>query len=136
MYYHSIFLVRQCNRMSIDLFFSWFLKFAVFLPIISLLCFGEVHMIQVISACVFRTPCKIDPSINSVLSARKPQKEEDPLWRVQNQRLDSQEKEMVMYCKDKVYAGVEEFSLEEIRAEVYRKKAKKKAEGMLQNRMT
>uniref|UniRef100_A0A8C3B8E4 Mitotic checkpoint serine/threonine-protein kinase BUB1 beta n=1 Tax=Cairina moschata TaxID=8855 RepID=A0A8C3B8E4_CAIMO len=78
------------------------------------------------------TPCKIDPSINSVLSARKPQKEEDPLWRVQNQRLDSQEKEMVMYCKDKVYAGVEEFSLEEIRAEVYRKKAKKKAEEEFQ----
>nr|XP_047920889.1 mitotic checkpoint serine/threonine-protein kinase BUB1 beta [Anser cygnoides]XP_047920890.1 mitotic checkpoint serine/threonine-protein kinase BUB1 beta [Anser cygnoides]XP_047920891.1 mitotic checkpoint serine/threonine-protein kinase BUB1 beta [Anser cygnoides]XP_047920892.1 mitotic checkpoint serine/threonine-protein kinase BUB1 beta [Anser cygnoides]XP_047920893.1 mitotic checkpoint serine/threonine-protein kinase BUB1 beta [Anser cygnoides] len=79
------------------------------------------------------TPCKIEPSINSVLSARKPQKEEDPLRRVQNHHLDNQEKkEMVMYCKDKVYAGVEEFSLEEIRAEVYRKKAKKKAEEELQ----
>jgi len=40
-----------------------------------------------------------------------------------------------MYCKDKVYAGVEEFSLEEIRAAIYRKKAKKKTEGMLQNRV-
>lgn len=123
--------------MSVDLFCSWFLKFAVFLPIISLQRFGEAHIIQVITACVFRTPCKIEPSINSVLSARKPQKEEDPLRRVQNHHPDNQEKkEMVMYCKDKVYAGVEEFSLEEIRAEVYRKKAKKKAEGMLQNGMT
>ncbi|XP_035184521.1 mitotic checkpoint serine/threonine-protein kinase BUB1 beta isoform X2 [Oxyura jamaicensis] len=79
------------------------------------------------------TPCKIEPSINSVLSARKPQKEEDPLRRVQNHHLDTQEKkETVMYCKEKVYAGVEEFSLEEIRAEVYRKKAKKKAEEELQ----
>uniref|UniRef100_A0A672TNQ8 BUB1 mitotic checkpoint serine/threonine kinase B n=1 Tax=Strigops habroptila TaxID=2489341 RepID=A0A672TNQ8_STRHB len=77
------------------------------------------------------TPCKIEPSINRVLSARKPEKEEDPLQRVQNHQQDTQEKkEMMMYCKDKVYAGVEEFSLEEIRAEIYRKKAKKKAEGI------
>ncbi|KFP88080.1 Mitotic checkpoint serine/threonine-protein kinase BUB1 beta, partial [Apaloderma vittatum] len=75
------------------------------------------------------TPCKIEPSINRVLSARKPEKEEDPLQRVQNHQQDTQEKkEVVMYCKDKVYAGVEEFSLEEIRAEIYRKKAKKKSE--------
>ncbi|XP_010013680.1 PREDICTED: mitotic checkpoint serine/threonine-protein kinase BUB1 beta, partial [Nestor notabilis] len=79
------------------------------------------------------TPCKIEPSINGVLSARKPEKEEDPLQRVQNHQQDTQEKkEMVMYCKDKVYAGVEEFSLEEIRAEIYRKKAKKKAEEEMQ----
>uniref|UniRef100_A0A8B9RU29 BUB1 N-terminal domain-containing protein n=1 Tax=Accipiter nisus TaxID=211598 RepID=A0A8B9RU29_9AVES len=77
------------------------------------------------------TPCKIEPSINRVLSARKPEKEEDPLQRVQNYQQDTQEKkEVVMYCKDKVYAGVEEFSLEEIRAEIYRKKAKKKTEGI------
>ncbi|NWX44105.1 BUB1B kinase, partial [Steatornis caripensis] len=76
------------------------------------------------------TPCKIEPSVNHVLSARKPEKEEDPLQRVQNHQQDTQElkKEVVMYCKDKVYAGVEEFSLEEIRAEIYRKKAKKKME--------
>ncbi|KFZ62298.1 Mitotic checkpoint serine/threonine-protein kinase BUB1 beta, partial [Antrostomus carolinensis] len=79
------------------------------------------------------TPCKIEPSINRVLSARKPEKEEDPLQRVQNHQQDAQEnKEMVMYCKDKVYAGVEEFSLEEIRAEIYRKKAKKKTEEEMQ----
>lgn len=86
---------------------------------------------------LFRTPCKIEPSVNHVLSARKPEKEEDPLQRVQNHNQDNQEKkEVVMYCKDKGYAGVEEFSFEEIRAEVYRKKAKQKAEGMLQNGMT
>uniref|UniRef100_A0A8B9G5T0 BUB1 N-terminal domain-containing protein n=1 Tax=Amazona collaria TaxID=241587 RepID=A0A8B9G5T0_9PSIT len=79
------------------------------------------------------TPCKIEPSINRVLSARKPEKEEDPLQRVQNYQQDTQEKkEMIMYCKDKVYAGVEEFSLEEIRAEIYRKKAKKKTEEEMQ----
>ncbi|PKU31175.1 mitotic checkpoint serine threonine-protein kinase bub1 beta [Limosa lapponica baueri] len=80
-----------------------------------------------------RTPCKIEPTINHVLSARKPEKEEDPLQRVQNHQQDTQEKkEMVMYCKEKVYAGVEEFSLEEIRAEIYRKKAKKKTEEEMQ----
>ncbi|XP_064309166.1 mitotic checkpoint serine/threonine-protein kinase BUB1 beta isoform X3 [Phalacrocorax carbo] len=79
------------------------------------------------------TPCKIEPSINRVLSARKPEKEEDLLQRVQNHQQDTQEKkEVVMYCKDKVYAGVEEFSLEEIRAEIYRKKAKKKTEEEMQ----
>ncbi|XP_068004218.1 mitotic checkpoint serine/threonine-protein kinase BUB1 beta [Melanerpes formicivorus] len=79
------------------------------------------------------TPCKIEPSINHVLSARKPEKEEDPLQRVQNQQQDTQEKkEVVMYCKEKVYAGVDEFSFEEIRAEIYRKRAKLKAEEEMQ----
>ncbi|KAJ7344863.1 hypothetical protein JRQ81_000813 [Phrynocephalus forsythii] len=80
------------------------------------------------------TPCKIEPSMNCVLSVRKPGKDEDPLHRVQSHQQDSQEKkEQVMYCKDKVYAGVEEFSLEEIRAEIYRNKAKKKREEELEN---
>uniref|UniRef100_A0A8C3XFM4 Protein kinase domain-containing protein n=1 Tax=Cyanoderma ruficeps TaxID=181631 RepID=A0A8C3XFM4_9PASS len=39
---------------------------------------------------------------------------------------------MVMYCKEKVYAGVDEFSFEEIRAEIYRKKARKKDEDEIQ----
>ncbi|XP_054827529.1 mitotic checkpoint serine/threonine-protein kinase BUB1 beta [Eublepharis macularius] len=79
------------------------------------------------------TPCKIESSLNCVLSARKPGKEDDPLRRVQNHQQDSQEKkEQPMYCKERVYAGVEEFSLEEIRAEIYRKKAKKKREEELQ----
>nr|XP_056707054.1 mitotic checkpoint serine/threonine-protein kinase BUB1 beta [Euleptes europaea] len=79
------------------------------------------------------TPCKIESSINSVLSARKPGKEEDPLHRVQSHQQDDQEKkEQPMYCKERVYAGVEEFSLEEIRAEIYRKKQKNKREEELQ----
>ncbi|NWV35394.1 BUB1B kinase, partial [Grantiella picta] len=80
------------------------------------------------------TPCKIEPSINCVLSTRKHKEQEDPLQRVQDQQQDNQEKtEVVMYCKEKVYAGVDEFSFEEIRAEVYRKKARKKEEGMFQS---
>lgn len=128
------------KRTSFDLC-SLILKPAIFSPVLSLLCFSEACKNQAITArfvlFFLRTPCKIEPSINHVLSARKPEKEEDPLRRVQNHHQDTQEKkEVVMYCKDKVYAGVEEFSFEEIRAEVYRKKAKKKAEGMLQNGMT
>lgn len=69
-----------------------------------------------------------------MLSSRKPEEREDPLQRVQHQQQDAQAKtEMVMYCKEKVYAGVDEFSFEEIRAEIYRKKAKKKEEGKLQS---
>ncbi|XP_042328454.1 LOW QUALITY PROTEIN: mitotic checkpoint serine/threonine-protein kinase BUB1 beta [Sceloporus undulatus] len=79
------------------------------------------------------TPCKVEPSMNCVLSVRKPMKEEDPLHRVQNHQQDGQEKkEQPMYCKEKVYAGVDEFSFEEIRAEIYRKKAKKRREEELQ----
>ncbi|KAM5235446.1 mitotic checkpoint serine/threonine-protein kinase BUB1 beta [Ctenodactylus gundi] len=79
------------------------------------------------------TPCKIEPSISHVLSTRKPGKEEqDPLRRVQSHQQESVEKkEKVMYCKEKVYAGVEEFSFEEIRAEVFRKKLKERREAEL-----
>uniref|UniRef100_H0WYI1 Mitotic checkpoint serine/threonine-protein kinase BUB1 beta n=1 Tax=Otolemur garnettii TaxID=30611 RepID=H0WYI1_OTOGA len=79
------------------------------------------------------TPCKIEPSINHVLSTRKPGKEEgDPLQRVQSHQQASEEKkEKVMYCKEKIYAGVGEFSFEEIRAEVFRKKLKEQREAEL-----
>ncbi|XP_037690248.1 mitotic checkpoint serine/threonine-protein kinase BUB1 beta [Choloepus didactylus] len=79
------------------------------------------------------TPCKIEPSINHILSTRKPGKEEgDPLQRVQNHQQESQEnKEKMMYCKEKIYAGVGEFSFEEIRAEVFRKKLKEQREAEL-----
>ncbi|VTJ62737.1 Hypothetical predicted protein [Marmota monax] len=77
-----------------------------------------------------RTPCKIEPSINHILSTRKPGKEErDLLQRVQSHQQESEEKkERMMYCKEKIYAGVEEFSFEEIRAEVFRKKLKEQRE--------
>ncbi|CAH6788082.1 Bub1b [Phodopus roborovskii] len=79
------------------------------------------------------TPCKIEPSINHVLSTRKPGKEEgDPLQRVQSHQQGSEErKERMMYCKEKIYAGVGEFSFEEIRAEVFRKKLKEQREAEL-----
>ncbi|KAG8514557.1 Mitotic checkpoint serine/threonine-protein kinase BUB1 beta, partial [Galemys pyrenaicus] len=79
------------------------------------------------------TPCKIEPSINRILSTRKPGKEEaDLLQRVQNHQQESEEKkEKMMYCKEKIYAGVGEFSFEEIRAEVFRKKLKEKREAEL-----
>ncbi|XP_036591704.1 mitotic checkpoint serine/threonine-protein kinase BUB1 beta [Trichosurus vulpecula] len=79
------------------------------------------------------TPCKIEPSINHILSTRKPGKEEeDPLQRVQSHQQESQEKkEKMMCCKEKIYAGVGEFSFEEIRAEVFWKKLKEKREAEL-----
>ncbi|KAM9646382.1 mitotic checkpoint serine/threonine-protein kinase BUB1 beta [Trichechus inunguis] len=79
------------------------------------------------------TPCKIEPSINHVLSTRKPRKEEgDPLQRVQSHQQESEGKrEKMMYCKEKIYAGVGEFSFEEIRAEVFRKKLKEQREAEL-----
>ncbi|XP_069806587.1 mitotic checkpoint serine/threonine-protein kinase BUB1 beta isoform X2 [Dendropsophus ebraccatus] len=76
------------------------------------------------------TPCKINPSVSNVLSSRKPGKEEDPLQRLQSHSEGKEE--MVMYCKNKVYAGVAEFSLEEIRAEIYMAKIRKKREEELQ----
>ncbi|KAM4662620.1 mitotic checkpoint serine/threonine-protein kinase BUB1 beta [Discoglossus pictus] len=78
------------------------------------------------------TPCKVNPAITSVLSARKPGKEEDPLQRIQN--VTQGKEERVMYCKNKVYAGVDEFSLEEIRAEMYMAKLRKKREEELKAR--
>nr|XP_008534571.1 PREDICTED: mitotic checkpoint serine/threonine-protein kinase BUB1 beta isoform X2 [Equus przewalskii] len=79
------------------------------------------------------TPCKIEPSINHILSTRKPGKEEgDLLQRVQSHQQESEEKkEKMMYCKEKIYAGVGEFSFEEIRAEVFRKKLKEQREAEL-----
>ncbi|XP_021049014.1 mitotic checkpoint serine/threonine-protein kinase BUB1 beta [Mus pahari] len=78
------------------------------------------------------TPCKIEPSINHVLSTRRPGREEgDPLQRVQSHQQGCEEKGKVMYCKEKIYAGVGEFSFEEIRAEVFRKKLKEQREAEL-----
>ncbi|XP_057577630.1 mitotic checkpoint serine/threonine-protein kinase BUB1 beta isoform X3 [Hippopotamus amphibius kiboko] len=78
------------------------------------------------------TPCKIEPSINHILSTRKPGKEGDLLQRVQSLQQESEEKkEKMMYCKEKIYAGVGEFSFEEIRAEVFRKKLKERREAEL-----
>lgn len=133
---HSNFLVyfSKQEQNVFALLQNQILKLAQLSPVPAFLCYSEVHKAQVITSCFFRTPCKIEPSINRVLSTRKPEEQEDPLQRVQHHQQDAQEKkEMVMYCKEKVYAGVDEFSFEEIRAEIYRKKARKKDEGVFQS---
>ncbi|KAG9336547.1 hypothetical protein JZ751_002894 [Albula glossodonta] len=77
------------------------------------------------------TPCKINPAVNTVLSARKPSKEENPLERLQEQQqqqVAGQTHEQSMYCKELLFSGATEFSFEELRAERYRKKAAQEME--------
>ncbi|XP_052001479.1 mitotic checkpoint serine/threonine-protein kinase BUB1 beta [Xyrauchen texanus] len=76
------------------------------------------------------TPCKINPAVNSVLSARKPCKlEQTPLKMLQErqhmqlqQNEDGKTRERSMYCKELLYSGATEFCFEELRAERYRQK--------------
>ncbi|KAM9842784.1 mitotic checkpoint serine/threonine-protein kinase BUB1 beta [Aulostomus maculatus] len=73
------------------------------------------------------TPCKINPAVNTVLSARKPCRDETPLKKLQEHRqqqkeADSGKQEQSMYCKELLLSGVTEFSFEELRAERYFKK--------------
>ncbi|XP_061072937.1 mitotic checkpoint serine/threonine-protein kinase BUB1 beta [Conger conger] len=69
------------------------------------------------------TPCKINPAVNRVLSARKPSKEENPLERLQEQQqVPGPTREQSMYCKELLLSGATEFCFEELRTERYRKK--------------
>ncbi|XP_029349439.1 mitotic checkpoint serine/threonine-protein kinase BUB1 beta isoform X2 [Echeneis naucrates] len=74
------------------------------------------------------TPCKINPAVNTVLSARKPCREGTPLKRLQEHHLQQKEAELgksqeqSMYCKDLLLSGATEFCFEELRAERYFKK--------------
>ncbi|XP_039518950.1 mitotic checkpoint serine/threonine-protein kinase BUB1 beta [Pimephales promelas] len=75
------------------------------------------------------TPCKINPAVNSVLSARKPCRlEQTPLKMLQERQQlmqtqeDGKSREQSMYCRDLVYSGATEFCFEELRAERYRQK--------------
>ncbi|XP_038150391.1 mitotic checkpoint serine/threonine-protein kinase BUB1 beta [Cyprinodon tularosa] len=79
------------------------------------------------------TPCKINPAVNSVLSVRRPHKEETPLKRLQEQQqLHKEAKagklhEQSMYCKELLLSGATEFCFEELRAEHF---FKKKTQGL------
>ena len=52
--------------------------------------------------------------MNDTFSVKKVSKSEDPMYKIQH--VGGSKTEVPMYCKDKVYSGVEEFSLEELRA--------------------
>lgn len=83
----------------------------------------------------FRTPCKINPAVNMVLSSRKPCREETPLKRIQEHHQQQQEaesgkvQEQSMYCKELLLSGITEFSFEEVRAERYFKRMAQEVRG-------
>ncbi|XP_077395594.1 mitotic checkpoint serine/threonine-protein kinase BUB1 beta [Festucalex cinctus] len=75
------------------------------------------------------TPCKIIPTVNNILSARKPCRDDTPLKRLLEHQHQTKEGESgkelekkSMYCKELLFSGTTEFSLEELRAELYFKK--------------
>lgn len=74
------------------------------------------------------TPCKINPAVNSVLSARKPCRAQETPLKMLQERSQQQEaaegktREQSMYCKELLDSGVTEFCFEELRAERYRQK--------------
>uniref|UniRef100_W5KZ69 BUB1 mitotic checkpoint serine/threonine kinase Bb n=1 Tax=Astyanax mexicanus TaxID=7994 RepID=W5KZ69_ASTMX len=83
------------------------------------------------------TPCKVNPAVNTVLSARKPQREEQtPLKRLQDrqQHMQLQQEDesktgvKSMYCKELLFSGISEFCFEELRAERYRQKCSRRLE--------
>ncbi len=92
----------------------------------TLLSFQCTDLISVIFSC--RTPCKINPAVNSVLSARKPCRPEQTPLKMLQERMqlqtqeDGRKREQSMYCRELLYSGASEFCFEELRAERYRQK--------------
>lgn len=88
------------------------------------------------------TPCKINPTVNTILSARKPRRDDQtPLKmlqeRQQHMHLQQEEEdksgEKSMYCKELLFSGVSEFSFEELHAERFRQKCNQKLEAATSN---
>ncbi|XP_068194421.1 mitotic checkpoint serine/threonine-protein kinase BUB1 beta [Antennarius striatus] len=80
------------------------------------------------------TPVKIIPAVNTVLSSRRPQKEETPLKRLQEHHQQQKEAESggqkeSMYCQELLLGVATEFCLEELRAELYFKKMAQEPRG-------
>ncbi|XP_070777122.1 mitotic checkpoint serine/threonine-protein kinase BUB1 beta [Enoplosus armatus] len=81
------------------------------------------------------TPCKINSAVNTVLSSRKPCREETPLKRLQEHHQHQKEaetgklQEQSMYCKELLLSGATEFCFEELRAERYFKKMSQEVRG-------
>ncbi|XP_007891382.2 mitotic checkpoint serine/threonine-protein kinase BUB1 beta [Callorhinchus milii] len=67
----------------------------------------------------------IEPWFTPVLSSRKPSEAVNPFIRLQAQDCEEEQKQKSMYLKEKVNAGLCEFSFEELRAEEFKKKYKR-----------
>ncbi|KAK3610716.1 hypothetical protein CHS0354_028109 [Potamilus streckersoni] len=72
------------------------------------------------------TPRKLPEMGYQVLSSRKPEKPTNPIEHIKETDAVEAPNQRSMYCKDKIYGGNDEFSFEEIRAAVWKKKEKQK----------
>lgn len=112
----SVIIINTSQAMSVKLFFVFCFPCGVFL-----------HFL--------RTPCKINPAVNTVLSSRKPCREETPLKRLQEHHQQQKQaesgkvQEQSMYCKELLLSGATEFCFEELHAERYFKRVAQEVRG-------